>query len=464
MFPDDTIAAISTPSGRSGIGIVRLSGKDAVKIADKIFVPHAKKSLRLVRSHSITYGHIMSGRREIIDEALVSVMKAPHTYTKEDIVEINCHGGPISLRGTLELILKEGARLAGPGEFTQRAFVHGRIDLTQAEAVLDIINAMTEQSRKVAVAQLSGRLSKKIGSIREELIKLTAFVEAHIDFPDEDLSSPSIKDMKTMALKIQHVLKELIESARYGLILKQGLKTAIVGRPNVGKSSLLNALLEHDRAIVTESPGTTRDIIEELLNIGGVPIRIMDTAGIRSVRNIAEKEGVKRSLQAMKDADMVLVVLDGSKALSEADRELIRQSAEQGKTGSYGKHSILVINKADLPQRIRLRLPGRQTVRISARYGTGLDELKNRIAKTAMDEQSPQTIGTEIITSVRHVQSLEKTVSSLNAFLEKISEKISPEFLAVELRESLDALGEITGAATPDEILDTIFSNFCVGK
>ncbi len=464
MFPDDTIAAISTPPGRSGIGIVRLSGHEAVAIADRIFVPRTKRSLKHVRSHSMTYGHIIDERREIIDEALVSVMKAPRTYTKEDIVEINCHGGPLSLKSTLERALDAGARLARPGEFTQRAFVHGRIDLTQAEAVLDIINAMTEQSQKVAVAQLRGGLSKKIGNIREELIRLTAFVEAHIDFPDEDLSPPSVQEMKTFALKIQRGLKKLLESSRYGLILKEGLKTAIVGRPNVGKSSLLNALLEHDRAIVTESPGTTRDIIEELLNVEGVPVRIMDTAGIRNVKNIAEKEGVKRSLQAMKDADLVLVVLDGSRMLSDADRELIRRSAGKRKTARHRQHSMLVINKTDLPQRMRLQPHERQIVRISAKNGTGLKELKSRIAQTALGELSPQTIETEIITSVRHAQSLEKASASLASFLGKIRQGVSPEFLAVDLRESLDALGEITGAATTDEILDTIFSSFCVGK
>ncbi|MDZ4383714.1 MAG: tRNA uridine-5-carboxymethylaminomethyl(34) synthesis GTPase MnmE, partial [Thermodesulfovibrionia bacterium] len=287
MFTDDTIAAISTPLGHSGIGIVKISGKDAIKIADKIFLSPKNKTLKQIPSHRIIYGHIINpvrkqdflsngvnSNKEIIDEALISVMRSPHTYTKEDVVEINCHGGPVPLRRILELVLKNGARLAEQGEFTRRAFLNGRIDLAQAEAVLDVINAMTEQSQKSAIEQLRGGLSKKIEAIREKLIELTAFVEAYIDFPEEDIGPMSLTGMKEQALKIQQSLRELIESSHYGMILREGLKTAIIGRPNVGKSSLLNALLEQDRAIVTEVPGTTRDVIEDYLNIQGLPVKI----------------------------------------------------------------------------------------------------------------------------------------------------------------------------------------------
>ncbi|UCF86666.1 MAG: tRNA uridine-5-carboxymethylaminomethyl(34) synthesis GTPase MnmE [Nitrospiraceae bacterium] len=272
MLTSDTIAAISTPIGHGGIGIVRLSGKDAIPITDSIFISPKKRHLRKARSHSILYGHIIDGNQKIIDEVLVSVMKAPQTYTKEDIVEINCHGGPLPLRKILELILKAGARLAQPGEFTQRAFIHGRIDLAQAEAVLDIINAMTEESQSIAVEQLRGSLSQTLIPIREELLQLTAYVEACIDFPEEDISLPSLRDMKQRASKIKGSLENFINNSRYGIILREGIKTAIVGKPNVGKSSLLNAMLEHDRAIVTEVPGTTRDVIEEYLNIQGIPV------------------------------------------------------------------------------------------------------------------------------------------------------------------------------------------------
>lgn len=454
MFNEDTIAAISTSIGHSGIGIVRLSGINSIRITDKIFISPKKKSLKKTPSHRIIYGHIINSNKKIIDEVLVSVMRAPHTYTREDIVEINCHGGPVPLRRILELVLKAGARLAEPGEFTKRAFLNGRIDLAQAEAVLDIINAMTEQSRKAAIEQLGGGLSKKTGAIRKDLIKLTAFVEAYIDFPEEDIELPSLKNMKKMALKIQNSLKKLVDSSQYGIILREGVKTAIIGRPNVGKSSLLNALLEQDRAIVTAVPGTTRDIIEDYLNIQGIPVKIMDTAGIRQVKNIAEKEGVKRSLRAIKDADMVLIVLDGSEDLHDTDRELIKKSKRE--------NTILVINKTDLTQKIRLKKSDRQSVRVSALKGTGLNELKERIVETSLKGKS--LFSTGVVTNTRHLYALEKALASINSFIEASAKKISPEFLSVELRDALDAIGEIIGITTSEDILNEVFSKFCIGK
>ena len=462
MHTDDTIAAISTPSGRSGIGIVRLSGNEAIKIADRIFISPKNKKLRQTKSHRILFGYIIDpANNEIADEVLVSIMKSPSTYTKEDIVEINCHGGVLPQRKILELVLAHGARLAEPGEFTQRAFINGRIDLTQAEAVLDVINALTDQSRKTAVAQLKGGLSERLAAIREELVDLTAFVEAHIDFPDEDIDALSLKDIKKKALKLQHSLKKMIDSSRYGVILREGLKTAIIGRPNVGKSSLLNALLQHDRAIVTEFPGTTRDVIEEYLNISGLPVKIMDTAGIREVKEIAEKEGVKRSLKAMEDADLVLLVLDGSEALHKTDRELIEKSGV--------KNTVIVINKCDLSRKINLKAeanlkPGTagNIVRISAKKGTGLDGLKRRVTDTVLHGHSESSA--DVVTNIRHVHALEKTLASINSFLQASAKGISPEFLSVELRDALDSIGEITGITTPDDILNRIFSSFCIGK
>ena len=464
MLTEDTIAAISTPIGHSGIGIVRLSGKDSIKITDKIFVSPKKKSLKQTPSHRIIYGHIVNLNKEIIDEVLVSIMKAPRTYTKEDVVEINCHGGPVPIRRILELTLKAGARLAEPGEFTRRAFLNGRIDLTRAEAVLDIINALTDQGQKAAVEQLRGKLSKKIETLREKLINLTAFVEAYIDFPEEDVELPSLKDMKKMALKIQKFLRQLIESSQYGMILREGLKTAIIGRPNVGKSSLLNALLEQDKAIVTETPGTTRDVIEDYLNIQGIPVKIMDTAGIREVKDIAEKEGVKRSLMAMKNADLVLTILDGSEDLHDTDRELI------GKCNQ--KKTILVINKIDLPQKLILPHPPlikggrgdfhRQVVKVSAIKKRGLTELKNKIAETTLKGKTFDSMN--VVTNIRHVHALKKALASVNSFIEETTKKTYPEFLAVELRDALDAIGEIQGITTPEDILNKIFSDFCIGK
>lgn len=455
MHNEDTIAAISTPVGQGGIGIVRLSGSEAFNIADTLFQSPKNKKIGRTPSHRILYGNIIDpANNEVVDEVLVSVMKSPNTYTKEDIVEINCHGGAVPLRRIFKLVLKQGARAAEPGEFTQKAFMNGRIDLAQAEAVLDIINSLTLQSQKTAVRQLRGGLSAKIGAIREELIELTAFVEAHIDFPEENIEDLTIKKMKGMAVEIKDSLEKLIESSRYGMILRDGLKTAIAGRPNVGKSSLLNALLEHDRAIVTEMPGTTRDVIEEYLNIQGLPVKIMDTAGIRTVENIAEKEGVRRSLRAMEDADLVLLVLDGSTELHDTDRELIESSD--------AKNTLLVVNKSDLPQKMDLKTPDRRTIHISAKKGAGLDELKQQIVDTALRGETGSN--TDIVTNTRHVYALEKALVSVNSFISESLKNVSPEFLSIELRDALDALGEILGITTPEDILNRIFSNFCIGK
>ncbi len=461
MHLDDTITAISTPPGHSGIGIVRLSGKDAVKIGDRIFRSPRKKKLNKTAAHRIIHGHIIDpANREVIDEVLVSVMKAPHTYTKEDIVEINCHGGAVPVRMVLELTLKNGARLAEPGEFTRRAFLNGRIDLAQAEAVLDVINSLTVQSQKTAVRQLRGNLSNKMEAIQEKIIELTALVETYIDFPEEDIETLSLKDMHKRALSIQKSLKKLIDSSRHGMILRDGLKTAIIGRPNVGKSSLLNALLDHDRAIVTEIPGTTRDVIEEYLNIQGLPIKIIDTAGIREVKDVVEKEGVKRSLKLMQEADLVLLILDGSEKLHDTDRELIEKS------GSI--NTIIVVNKCDLPGKIDLSVtPGvlfnpAHAVTISAKKETGLEDLKNKIVETVTGGKTEY--GEDVVTNVRHIHALERAQSSIDSFLTEVSKKTPPEFLSVELRDSLDAVGEILGITTPDDILDKIFSSFCIGK
>ncbi len=457
MHPEDTIAAISTPSGHGGIGIVRLSGGDALHIADKIFVPANKKVLKNISSHRMIYGYIVDpGSNEVIDEVLVSAMRSPDTYTKEDIVEINCHGGPVPLNKTLELLLDQGARLAEPGEFTRRAFLNGRIDLAQAEAVLDTINSLTERSRKAAVEQLKGGLSKKVGAAREALVELTANVEAYIDFPEDDIEPSSMDDMKEKALTIIKSLKMLIDSSREGVILRDGLSTAIIGRPNVGKSSLLNALLEKDRVIVADTPGTTRDIIEVYLNIKGLPLKVVDTAGIRESHDLAEKEGVRRSLSAMKEADLILLVLDATEKLHKTDIELIKS------TGS--KETIIVMNKTDLPVQADMKqLPHtNQAVKISALKGTGLSELKERIAETALKEGTGA--GTAAVTNLRHLKALKKAHNSLLSFNRGLKKRLSPELLSVDLREALDAVGEIIGVTTTEEILNRIFSSFCIGK
>lgn len=455
MHTNDTIAAISTPPGQGGIGIVRLSGQDAIRIADRIFISPKGKKLSVTPSHRIVYGHITDpDSKSLIDEALVSVMKAPNTYTREDVVEINCHGGIIPLRRTLELLLARGARMAGPGEFTQRAFMNGRIDLVQAEAVLDIINSLTEKSQKSAMKQLSGSLSAGISAIRDHLIELAAFVEAHIDFPEEEMGPPSTKNIEQDALIVKEALENMIRSSRHGIILREGMHTAIIGRPNVGKSSLLNALLEQERAIVTELPGTTRDVIEDYLNIQGIPVKFMDTAGIRKVGNVAEQEGVMRSLKSMEEADLILLVLDGSETLHDTDRELINKSKN--------KNTIYVINKIDLPQTIPPPVEDGRTVMISALTGAGIDALKDRVIETVFE--GSVEVSADTVTNVRHVHALERALSSVVSFIRENREGASPEFLSVELRDALDAIGEIQGITTPDDVLNRIFSRFCIGK
>lgn len=467
---DDTIAAISTPLGESGIGIVRLSGKDAIAIAERLFTSPKGKRLSDVRSHTISYGFIMDNLTgDKVDEVLVSVMKAPNTYTREDIVEINCHGGFLSLRKTLELTIREGARLAEPGEFTKRAFLNGRIDLTQAEAVADLIRSKTEFSQRVAIEQLRGSLSEKITGLRERLIDLSANIEAYIDFPDEDIDLATFDSIENELSSIIDELSQLSMTFEEGRFLREGIRVAIVGRPNVGKSSLLNALLKRDRAIVTEFPGTTRDIIEELLNIKGLLVRIMDTAGIREAHDMAEMEGVKRSLKAIDETDLAIVMVDGSRPLSDEDIYIIEKVREKG------KRFILAINKSDLltqPEKDFQRAP--VTLFISAKTGQGLDELKEAIVNITIGQKSGDSgdpyvlphINTSepVITNLRHKIAIDNATNSLKRALSDIKGSQPEEIVAISLREALDYLGEIVGAVTTEEILNRIFSEFCVGK
>ncbi|MBI5043854.1 MAG: tRNA uridine-5-carboxymethylaminomethyl(34) synthesis GTPase MnmE [Nitrospirae bacterium] len=440
--------------------IVRISGKDAISIADKIFFSKKNKKLSSLASHTIHYGEIRDDSSERIDEALVSIMKAPNTYTKEDVVEINCHGGALSLKRVMELVIKNGARLAEPGEFTKRAFLNGRIDLAQAEAVIDIINSKTDDSLRLAVNQLSGILSKKVNAIREELISIIASVEASIDFVDEDIEFIS-RDV--MGKRIKGAIDEieaLITTTDEGRIYKEGIATAIIGRPNVGKSSLLNALLKEERAIVTAVPGTTRDVIEEWVNIKGMPLRILDTAGIRHTEDIVEIEGVKRSREAIKRADLILLLIDGSVKLNDEDKRLMEEVRD--------KRLIILLNKSDLPSLVKKSdiekaLPEKEIVSISALTGEGVDSLKAVIHELLF--KGGITAGERpIITNLRHKNALEKTKRALENLQNSIKGNISEEFLAVDLRAALNALGEITGETATEDILNRIFEEFCVGK
>ncbi|MBU4319685.1 MAG: tRNA uridine-5-carboxymethylaminomethyl(34) synthesis GTPase MnmE [Nitrospinae bacterium] len=494
MFLDDTIAAISTPPGEGGIGIVRLTGKDAIKIADRLFHSSKGKTLFDSASHRIIHGFIKdSSTGETVDEVLVSIMRSPNTYTREDIVEINCHGGMSPLREALELAVKHGARLAEPGEFTKRAFLNGRIDLSEAEAVLDLIRAKTDESRRIALEQLRGRLSEKILNLREQLTKICVFIEACIDFPEEEIELASRKEIVESAETILKELASLLKSYDEGRFFREGLAAAIVGRPNVGKSSLLNALLQKDRAIVTDTPGTTRDTIEEYLNINGLPLRIIDTAGIRESHDMAEKEGVKRSIRAMEDADLVMAVIDGSEPLKDEDIEVL------GKT--KGKNTIIVINKSDLiraevlksvadrfinkvsfplvgnPSEERLRASrsdksgsnsalisySSRVINISAATGDGIEELKDTIFQSSVKNWKEQREGV-IVTNLRHKIAIQAAYDSLKNGIKAVETDKPLEIIAIEFRDALDRLGEIVGAVTTDDILNRIFSDFCIGK
>ncbi|MEK6582838.1 MAG: tRNA uridine-5-carboxymethylaminomethyl(34) synthesis GTPase MnmE [Nitrospirota bacterium] len=467
MFLDDTIAAISTPLGEGGIGIVRLSGKDAFKIADRLFHSPKGKKISDTPSHRIIYGFVKDpSTNDTVDEVLVSVMRSPNTYTREDIVEINCHGGMLPLRKVLELVIKEGARLADPGEFTKRAFLNGRLDLSEAEAVIDLIRAKTDEAGRIALEQLKGRLSVKILKLREALTQICTFVEAYIDFPEEEIEISSKKEMLESTGSILAELESLLKTYEEGRFFREGLGAAIVGRPNVGKSSLLNALLQKDRAIVTNMPGTTRDIIEEYLNINGLPLRIIDTAGIRESHDMAEREGVKRSLKAIEDADLVIAVVDGSEPLKNEDFEVL------GKI--KGKNAIIAINKSDLisPKERESRRAevasalfsyASQIISISALKEDGLEELKDTIFSSCVKNWKEQKEGI-IITNLRHKIAIQAAYDSLGNALKSMETNQPVEITAIDLREALDRIGEIVGAVTTDDILNRIFSDFCIGK
>ena len=456
MQKEDTICAVSTPPGEGGIGIIRVSGQDALAIVGRVFTPRKKERLDQAASHTLHYGHVVDpATHETVDEALVSVMRAPATYTREDVVEINCHGGTMPLWRTMALVIAAGAKQAEPGEFTKRAFLNGRIDLVQAEAVMDIISSKTDVSHKAANELLLGGLSSEITVLREQLTSLLASVEAGIDFPEEDIVTVSGNPLADEVRLAFDGVERLLSSYAYGRIIRDGFATAIVGRPNVGKSSLLNALLKQDRAIVTEMPGTTRDVLVEFVNISGIALKILDTAGIRHSEDAAEQEGVRRSLDAIKSADLVLLVLDGSLPLTREDHR-VREEVK-------GKNVIVVVNKSDLSRKLDGLGSDEVKISLSCRTGDGFDDLKRAIS----DAVKQGTMGArEHLWAVnqRHTTALEQTRSSLNRAFVSISSGLSPEFAALDLRGALDSLGTITGATYTEDILERIFHNFCIGK
>ena len=456
---EDTIAAISTPIGKGAIGIVRVSGKEALSILKEVFRTKSGKKKETFEDRKMHYGIAVDSKGETIDEVLTVYMKAPKTFTGEDIVEIHSHGGIYVVRKILRAVLSFGARLAEPGEFTKRAFIHGKIDLVQAEAINEIINASSELSLKVAVNHLKGALSRKIEEIMDRLFHLKALIEAAVDFPEEDIEiieSAKVKEEIKWAID---EIKTLLKTYDDGKILREGIKIAIVGKPNVGKSSLLNALLKEERAIVTEIPGTTRDVIEESITLKGIPVRLIDTAGIREAEDKVEKIGISRSLEKLKEADIVLFLIDGAQGFTKEDEKIYSIVKDNPNT-------IIVINKGDLPLKVSCERFGKECVVISAKTGKGIDRLTETIMEKLLLQ--PETILKEsdtIITSERHKELLSKALKSLEKLLESLEKGFeSPEFLSIDLDSAIDAIGEITGKRTVEDMLDIIFSTFCIGK
>jgi tRNA modification GTPase len=461
MSLEDTIAALSTPVGESGIGIVRMSGRRSFSIAKKIFRSPRGRKIDWTSSFRTHYGWIVDSETgKFVDEVLLTLMRAPKTYTREDIVEINCHGGSIPLRKTLELTLKSGARLAEPGEFTKRAFLKGRIDLSQAESVLEIVQAKTEKDLELAVHQLKGDLSRKINGIKKELVDLLSYLEAEIDFGYEDIAPLSKKEKENQLKRILMMIDSLLEAGKASRIYRQGLKAVIIGKPNVGKSSLLNTLLQNERAIVSYTPGTTRDTIEEMILIKGFPLWIIDTAGLREVESQVEKEAVRRTRSKIEEANIMLLMVDGSCPLGQEDESIFKRIEK--------KKTLVVINKIDLPQkvdkeRIRYFFPGARMVEISATQEINLAQLKEEIANFALKEATLPT-SNPLIINLRQQYALELTSQNVNRALGGLREEFSEELIAFEVKEGISRLGEITGEVVADEILDQIFSHFCIGK
>ncbi len=456
----ETIAAISTPFGESGIGIVRISGPLSESIIRKIFRPKRERSPFI--SHQLYYGEIVNPQDgHPIDEVLVVLMRAPKTYTREDIVEINCHGGYLVLQKVLELVLTQGARLAQPGEFTKRAFLNGRIDLTQAEAVIDLIKAKTAEGIEIANQQLKGLHYKEMVALKESLIGHLSLIEAHIDFPEEEIEAIHQSRMRQELLDDVRKLEEWISSYDEGRVFREGISCAIIGKTNVGKSSLLNVLLKQKRAIVTPIPGTTRDIIEEVLNIKGIPVRLIDTAGLRKAKNSIEAEGVRRAKERAADSDLILLVIDGSRNLEKEDLYILEEVKE--------KKKVVIINKIDLPQKISLDMlkayfPEDPIVPISALKQEGIEELKSIIYSRLIRKEVRISPDHLIVSNIRHKNLLVEIKDSLLKAANAFEEKVSLEFIALEIRSALDSLGEMVGETTSEDILNRIFSQFCIGK
>ena len=457
----DTIAAISTAPGEGAIGIVRISGDLAISIASSIYQCGTKK-LEEQKTHTIHYGHIVDPKSgEIYDEVMVSVLRAPKTFTREDIVEINCHGGIVAINRVLQLVLRMGARLAEPGEFTKRAFLNGRIDLSQAEAVMDLIRAKTDKSMQLAMRQLDGQLSHLIQNLRQEILNTLAQVEVNIDYPEyDDVEEMTLQLLREKTQQVLQGIRALLNTASQGKILRDGLKTAIVGRPNVGKSSLLNVLLREEKAIVTDIAGTTRDTIEEYVNVRGVPLKLIDTAGIRETDDVVEKIGVERSRKALKEADFVLLLLNQSETLQEEDIRLLETTK--------GMKRIILFNKTDLPSKLSKEdiapyAKEEEIVTTSMLNKEGIDQLEEKIAGYFFQGQMNERDAT-YLSNTRHIALLEKAEQALVEVQNGIEMEMPVDLIQIDFTRAWDLLGEITGDSVQDELLTQLFSQFCLGK
>ncbi|WP_010246661.1 tRNA uridine-5-carboxymethylaminomethyl(34) synthesis GTPase MnmE [Acetivibrio cellulolyticus] len=459
LYNEDTITAISTPHGNGGIGIIRLSGERAFEISEGIF--QGKKDFDKVKTHTINYGKIIdSSTGEVLDEVLISKMCKPNTFTREDVVEINCHGGTVVLKNILELILKKGARLAEPGEFTKRAFLNGRIDLSQAEAVIDLINAKTNESSKAAVDQLEGKLSVKLKEARSKLIELIAHIEVTVDYPEHDIEEITGQKIYTEIKDIKEKLSSIIEGFEKGRIIREGINAVIVGRPNVGKSSLLNELTGKSRAIVTDIPGTTRDIIEDYINLNGVPVRIIDTAGIRETEDVVEKIGVEKTHKEVDSADLIIMMIDADQGVNQEDIDILNKIKE--------KKAIIILNKIDMVSEDKIldienKLGNKNVIRMSLKEDVGTADLGNAVVELFM--KGEVSINNEVlITNIRHKNLIDKAIESIDFAIGAHESGMPLDMITIDIVNSAQYLGEITGESVSEDVMHEIFSRFCLGK